>query len=537
MCYELQSLVTWNQKLGRMSSSMSERNYTEKKTLVIPSVGISFRAFFVIATGILNSSVIAFYFGISPITDAYFLAQAIPFILLRLLAGASDTLLIPTMILHTNKTVSDQKSFFWGALWGYGGVFILIIALVGYFLSPFLVAISATRDIAIQLSKLFFVYLFFSGFSEILKSGLNAHGKFYISSVSDVIRNISSILGVFLGAQLLGIRSSAYGYLIGAILQMITLMIVADRLKILSFRLKKPHSDVIYIARIAPIVLGSNFWGFLMEGVEKYLAATLGAGMLSALGYTRQLVFSFFGISLKGINTVILPKLSATKKNQRKKQITDIVSDGARFTLLITTLTFLLLSLLSQKIIELVFSNGSFPQDSVIIVRNLVLLFLPSIIFGGLNRVMISSYYVFDKPLIPLFQYIAMFFGNIFLSLVMIPFLDVYGLAISFTVIHIVAYIFSQWRFTKDFGEISTNYSFVYFMGQIFIAMGTGVVVNKGIQVLFFLNRNQGGIRNLVVLVLQGGGIVIAFIVVLFLLKVPEVTIFLNFLNNKVVKE
>ncbi len=434
---------------------------TSNKSLAKGTAGVSLASAIALVMGFLSTAVMAAYFGLSAYTDSFFLAQIVPNLLSRVFASASDSLFVPIFVRHIREKQNPNSRAFWGSLSAYGIVFLLLLTVLGMVSSPLLV-ITSSKDLlelATTMSRVFFIVFLFYALNEILKSVLNAAGLYVMAAFSDNIRYLGAILSIII-AHNLGVIVVVYGYLAGAVCQTLLLLAVMTRIGIsISLSSLKLHEDLSVLLQRAPVVIGGNVISFAVEGVERYIASSLGVGALTLLGYARQLVFATFNLTIKSTSVVILPQLSSIATQGLRSRAEEVVVSGLRLTALLTGVTCFALIAFSRPVCEALFVRGAFSSEAAQSVSILVMLYAPSMIFGGLNQIFLICYYAFGLPREPMVQYLFVFILNSLMGIALSMIWGVWGLAIAFTVVHLIAVFRIQWRFARDFGNLEGDFS------------------------------------------------------------------------------
>jgi putative peptidoglycan lipid II flippase len=502
--------------------------YSGEKTLAKGSAGVSLASGMALVMGFLSSAMMAGYFGLTIYTDAFFLAQIIPNLLSRVFAAASDPLFVPVFVRHIGPRRDSGSGLFWGSLSVYGGLSLILIAALGMLASPYLVITSAKEVfyLAVAMSRVFFVTFLFYSSNEVLKSVLNAAGYYVWASLSDNLRYLGAIVAMLLGHNV-GVIIVAYGYLAGAVCQTLLLLVVAFRLGVcIIVGGRKPHEDFLVLLRRAPAVIGGNMISFATEGVERYLASGLGVGALTILGYARQLVFATFNITIKSTSVVILPMLSAAAAQGLRSRAKDVVASGLRLTALLTSLTCFGLIAFSEVICRLLFVHGSFTLDSANLVALLVILYAPSVLFGGLNQMFLAPYYAFGAPRVPMLQYVFIFVTDVVFSIGLSKIFGVWGLALSFSLVHALAVLRIQWLFARDFGRPQGKFV-VLALGLLVGGIGMVIVGRLGdfLYVSTLLDKAGRPLHNAILLAILAPMSMVAFLAPLWIMGVEEMTL------------
>lgn len=325
--------------------------------------------------GFVRDQVLAIFFGAGALTDVFLVAWKIPNFLRKLFAeGAFAQGFIPVFTEYkekrTQKELLDLAAHVSGAL----GVVLLIVSTLGVMLAPLLVMIFAPGfkdsgsqfELATDMLRITFPYLFFVSLLAYSGSILNTFGKFAIPSLTPVLLNVCMIFAAIWLAPHFEqpIVALAWGVLLAGIVQ------IAFQLPFLASigLMPKPvlkmsawrHPGVKRILKLmAPVLFGSSVAqiNILLDTV---IASFLTIGSLSWLYYSDRLMQFPLGILGVAVATVILPRLSATYANASETDFRDTLEWALKITLLIGMPAAFGLLLLASPLIASLFEYGKF---------------------------------------------------------------------------------------------------------------------------------------------------------------------------------
>ena len=171
--------------------------------------------------GFIRETSLAAVFGATADTDAYLLAQTIPY-LLREVSYALTTTFIPVYS-HVREAQGKEAGFRFvnNVVWTVFGVAVLFV-LAGETLAEQLVAIVAPgleRNTAVlteYLSRILFPMMIFQLLSGVVTRVLDAEGEFGIPTVAGLVQNVSIIVSILAFGPRHGIQAVAVGTLVGA---------------------------------------------------------------------------------------------------------------------------------------------------------------------------------------------------------------------------------------------------------------------------------------------------------------------------------
>ena len=245
-------------------------------------------------TSFASSILIALYFGASFHTDIYFYLIMLMGFGVTFLHRINTTVLIPEAMFLLDKNQAQSKSFLTAGFYVY-----LLLALglgvLGLLLPVQTVGLFSRFDTTLlQQEQLLLACAFFLFATQLLVYYLTAvveMHKFFAIALLGPLNAICPLVLLLLGGTKLGIICMIYGFLIANVLQLIFLIwILITRLQ-WDFIPKPFHLP----ARAQKNIVGTQILGIMgivNSLLPMYLLSGMGAGIVSALNYCRQLTDS-----------------------------------------------------------------------------------------------------------------------------------------------------------------------------------------------------------------------------------------------------
>ena len=322
--------------------------------------------------GLVRDIVISSVFGVSPATDAFWVAFRIPNFMRRLFAeGSFTTAFVPvfTQIKET-RPHADLKVLVSRTAGTLGAVLLLIVGL-GMIFTPQVVmlfspgAVDEPQKFAltVQLLRLTFPFLMFVSLTALAGGALNSFHRFGMPALAPVILNLSMIAGALWLSPRLHTPILALGWaiLLGGVVQLLFLLPQLARLDLLALpRWGWAHPDVRKVMRLMlPTLFGSSIAqiNLLLDTVIASLLFVGSQTWLSQADRFLELPLGVFGIAL---GTVILPTLSRHHVNTDHAGFSKALDWGLRTTLMIALPAMLGLMLLSVPLVATLFQHGRF---------------------------------------------------------------------------------------------------------------------------------------------------------------------------------
>lgn len=331
---------------------------------------------------------IAYQFGTSDAIDAFLIAFLLPSLAMNILAGAFQGAFIPEYIHVREQQGKEQAAQLFSNILCLYLFLIIVLSILLVFASPFLIPIlgSSFNFEKLALSKSLFLILIpsllFVGLIKAWGSLLNAEEHFKLSSISPIITHMAAILFLLGLGGVWGIHALAIGTVIGCFLELaVFIYMMRSRGYLLMpkfYALDGSTRRIIH--QYMPMIVGSLFMGSTVF-IDQAMAAMIGPGSVSALGYGNKGVLFIVGISSIGLSTVILPHFSKQVAMNDWKKVRHTLLAYSRVILVVTVPFTLVLIYFSEAIVKLVFERGAFTNIDTLLVGQVQAFYFPQIPF------------------------------------------------------------------------------------------------------------------------------------------------------------
>jgi putative peptidoglycan lipid II flippase len=271
--------------------------------------------------GYIRDMVMAYFFGATAHTDAFWIAFRIPNLLRRLFAEGSLTIsFIPVFTEMLEKRDKAEAKKVSDIVFSLLFSTTLIISVLGIIFSPYIVKLFAygfdkeTFDLSVSLNRIMFPYIFFISLTALSMGVLNSLRHFFAPAFSPVLLNISIIAAVFILYKSFGmpIYSAAVGVILGGVLQLV-MQLPFLKAKGFLFRFTTNFRNPA-VKRIG-LLLVPQLFGLAVYNlnliVSSQYASFMHPGTISYLYFAERLTEFPLGIIAVSIATVLLPSLSS----------------------------------------------------------------------------------------------------------------------------------------------------------------------------------------------------------------------------------
>jgi len=326
--------------------------------------------------GYVRDILIAIFLGTSLFADAFFVAFRLPNTCRRLFAeGTFNAAFIPSYAgaLAKDKLEADN---FAKNVFNLLFIILLFFVLVAEIFMPqliFLIAPGFYKDpeklnLAIELSRITFPFLFFICLASFFGAILNSYNKFAAAAAAPIILNIILIGSLFFSQwiNISDVLALSYAVSIAGFLQLIVLFFfVRKNFKpILSIKIKIDKQVKFFFRKLLPSIFSSGVTQInILVGT---IIASFQASAVSYLYYADRVYQMNLAVAGIAVGTVMLPELSKHVKNNNSEQISNLQNRALELSLFLSVPAAAALVLASEQIITSLFGYGSFNNESVI---------------------------------------------------------------------------------------------------------------------------------------------------------------------------
>ncbi|MDT8441105.1 MAG: murein biosynthesis integral membrane protein MurJ [Desulfuromonadales bacterium] len=395
--------------------------------------------------GLIRDMVVARLFGAGFATDAFFMAFTIPNLLRRFFAeGSLTAAFVPTFTdVYLQQGRDEARKVARICLTLLLLVMFGVVAL-GILASPWVVkaigygfaGTAGKLALTDLLNRLMFPYILFISLVALFAGILNVRGHFLMPALSPVILNLAMIGCALVLAPSMEqpILALAVGVLIGGVAQLAMQVPVLYRHGFdLKFDADFRHPAVRQIARLMlPGIAGVAIYQINVL-VSRLLASFLAEGSVSWLYYGQRLFEFPQGVFVVSLAQAVLPTMSRQQASGDLDGFRDSLRFALALILLVTLPAALGLMLCSEAVYSLFFMGGAFTADDVVQAGRALAWYAPGLLFVGISRVVVPSFYALKDTRTPVFVSFWTLLVNAGLGLLLMPFMAHAGLALALT--------------------------------------------------------------------------------------------------------
>lgn len=323
-------------------------------------------------TGLWRDMVYSQSFGAGSVMDAFLVAYKIPNFLRRLFAeGAFSQSFVPVISEYKVRRTQDEVRELVGGVSGTLGAVLFVVTLIGVIAAPVIIFLFAPGfraeagkyELAVEMFRFTFPYLFFISLTALFSGVLNSYGRFAIPAFTQVIMNVVMIVFASLIAphtERPGL-TLAMGVFVAGLLQLLFQLPAVAKLGLLSMPRWRPALEgVRRIGKLmVPGIIGSSAAQVSLL-LDTLIASFLITGSIAWLYYADRLMEFPLGVFSIALATVILPRLSAQHAEQSMERFTATLDWSLRLVLLIVTPAAVALFVIAGSLTATIFGYGEF---------------------------------------------------------------------------------------------------------------------------------------------------------------------------------
>lgn len=356
-------------------------------------------------TGLARDMVYSQAFGAGTLMDAFLVAFKIPNFLRRLTAeGAFSQAFVPVITSYRVRREHAEVRGLVAGVAGTLGVALFTVTVIGVIAAPVLVFIFAPGfradggrfELAVEMLRFTFPYLFFVSLVALASGALNSYGRFGLPAFTPVLLN--AVMIVF--AAFIAPHSAqpglvlAIGVFVAGLVQLLAQLPAMHKLGLLPKpRWNWAHEGVRRIARLMlPGIFGSSAAQISLL-LDTLIASFLIEGSISWLYYADRLVEFPMGVFSIALATVILPGLSSHHADQSPERFATTLDWALRLTILIVTPAAVGLLMLAGPLTATLFGYGEFDARDVVMSGYALMAYSLGLMGFSLVKVLAPGYF------------------------------------------------------------------------------------------------------------------------------------------------
>jgi putative peptidoglycan lipid II flippase len=357
-------------------------------------------------TGLLRDTFMVQALGVGIVSDAFLVAFKIPNFLRRLFAeGAFSQSFVPVISEYRTQREHGEVRELVAGVAGTFGTLLLVISAIGVVAAPVIIYLFALNwgvneatqfDLAVQMLRWTFPYLFFISLVSLFSGVLNSYGKFFIPAFTQVVMNVVLVVtAVFFasGSDNPGL-ALAIGVFISGALQLAFQLPAVAKLGLLTWPRWRPALEgVRRIAKLmVPGIVGSSMAQISLL-LDTQIATALVTGSVSWLYVADRLMEFPLGVFSIALATVILPGLSAHHAAKSSAQFSATLDWALRLVLVLVSPAAVGMLCFAGPMTAMIFGYRQFGPDDVLKTSYALMAYSWGLLAFSFVKVLVPGYY------------------------------------------------------------------------------------------------------------------------------------------------
>ncbi|HEX7046696.1 MAG TPA: murein biosynthesis integral membrane protein MurJ [Gammaproteobacteria bacterium] len=355
--------------------------------------------------GLLRDIAFATFVMVGPALDAFFIAFKIPNFMRRLFGeGAFSQAFVPVISEYRETRETAEVKALVDRIAGTFGAILLAINIIGMLAAPLLVFAFAPGfldnpeqfDLATELLRVTFPYLFFIALTAFAGGILNTYGRFGAPALAPVLLNIALISAAIYGSRWFAepVMALAWGVFFAGIAQLLVQFPSLMRLGLMP----RPRWDWQFpgVRRVFQLMLPALFGSSVAQInllLDTLIASFLAAGSVSWLYYADRLMEFPLGVFSIALGTVILPQLARDHAANDPGRFSANMDFALRLAVLVVVPAAAGLFVLAGPIIATLFFHGEFRVEDVAMSRIALMAYSLGLVGFSLVKILAPGYF------------------------------------------------------------------------------------------------------------------------------------------------
>lgn len=328
------------------------------------------------SSAFVREAAIAMIYGRGPEVDAFFVALALPVFLVQLIAGSFQIAVVPGLLAARRAGTDDRAS----ALAGSGTLTVALaiaaIAVLAAAAAPLYLPLVAPgfseRALVLAADMLWIMTLFaiLGGLAYAGGAMLTAERRFALPAIAPALTPLVMTVLLIAFREELGVTALAWGAVLGTLAEAAIVLWAARRLGYRP-RLAVSPDDLRDLARRwGPLMLAT----LLLSGaglIDQLMAASLGPGSASALGYGAKLVLAGLHVVTTALGISVLPAYAENALNDPRRLLARL--NRHLIAVILLALPGVAIAwLISEPVIALLYQRGAFTAEDTRLVADVL---------------------------------------------------------------------------------------------------------------------------------------------------------------------
>ncbi len=431
---------------------------------------------------------IAYYFGASKQTDAFFMAQSTSEMLSKLLLGGSITsVFIPLLVERiTQRRMNEAWDLALNLLHLTGLAMLVLIVILGIFAQPFVSFIAPGFDLETNMLTVRLLQILLPSFLlvfivNIFVAMLNSLHNFTLPASLRMVGPLVSLVAVIAFVHSMGIYSLAVGAVVGSLVQVVMVVMAARRQGFrYRFIFAPTHPAIKRLAVLVSPFIASVLVTQVAGIVYRILVSNLAPGSLAALKYGEKVTTLLSVIFLQSVITVLYPLLARKASAKDFNGIRETLGNSIRLLTFMTLPIIVIVMILREPLIALLYQRGSFLAADTVHTSTALLYLIVGLTTNGISALLGYTVLALQETKAAVAVTIISQVVAIILFALLTPVMGIGGLALASSLVPLASalmYVIYLRRHIPDIWQVFYHASFFKIVVLSAFLVGVMIVV------------------------------------------------------------
>jgi putative peptidoglycan lipid II flippase len=486
--------------------------------------------------GIVREMLLASYFGVSFVVDAYLMAQSIAFMVFTGIMAAIAASFVPLYSRENALNGSAAGNRFTSGTINLVALLSIMLGLIGNIFADQIISVIAygfsaqVHQLTVHFIRIGFIVVSIFSINEIIKNYLYCNNGFIIEKISGLVVNIINIIFIILSG-IYNHRWLMYGYLFGYSVYLLLCWYFA-RSKGFRYNFVLPDKATCWkiMVMVFPVFIGTTAWQ-INSMVNKFLASGLSEGSVAILGYAVRINGMLVSLLTTAILLMTYPQLAKHVAKSNMPQFKqNFFRDMNLLIMILIPLTFGTIAL-AKPGVSILYERGQFSPDTVLKVSGVLIFYSLGMLGSGMNSIIAKAFYAMQDSKTPMQIGFLNIFFNMAISLMLIRPMAYYGLALAASLSSLLVVIPYAVLLRKKIGRIDYRDSLLILLKSTGAALLMSLATYEIYQILsgIIIGGFPGKMILLTTAVLSGASV---YLFLLWLFKVKETEILIHIIKS-----
>lgn len=314
------------------------------------------------------------------------------------------------------------------------GLISFCFSLLGIVFAPQIIAATAnfapeTQALAVDLLRIIFPSLFFTGLAFSMVGFLQSFGSFHMPAAISAFSNAVMIAYLLFFVERFGVYGAAVAMLISWIVQAVVLLPAMHK-RGFSYQLSFWHPAMRQIGRLVlPVMLSTWVLPINMLVVLRFASGITGGA--SSIGFANSLYLMIAGIFVLSVTNVVFPDLSRLSGEKDKKEFAALIRKTTETLLFFLIPMTVGLMLMATPLVRLLYERQEFTAESTILTASALVHLSVGMVGFGLFQLFTRVFYAQKRGRPPIVAGLVGILANGILCALFVSAMGVAGLGLA----------------------------------------------------------------------------------------------------------